>query len=140
MKEINVFLYRNHDRQCWRVFKVFIRPALVSSWRTFKTRRKNQKKEEEKEENKEKDRETWCRSPGAGTRTSATLSSVSYQGAGDRKRCADGPLFGFRKEEGAGRSVPAARKRGVCEHRPSTGGRMEVALRGIVQWRHALVS
>ena len=38
------------------------------------------------------------------------LSSVFYEGSGRRESWADGLLFGFYEEEGAGRSVPAARK------------------------------
>jgi hypothetical protein len=35
------------------------------------------------------------------------------------ERWADGPLFGVRKEEGAGRSVPAARKEGRLRAPPA---------------------
>jgi len=47
------------------------------------------------------------------------LSSVFYEGSSRRKSWAGGLLFGLYEEEGAGRSVPAARKMGVCERNPA---------------------
>ena len=46
-------------------------------------------------------------------------SSVFYEGSGRRESWADGTLFGLYEEGGAGRSVPAARKAGVCERHPA---------------------
>ncbi len=47
-----------------------------------------------------------------GLASTAFVTGVLLRGSGGRKRWADGPLFGLREEEGAGLSVPAARKKG----------------------------